>query len=80
MQRVMIFPKKTGLFDKWVEYWRVVNFSLIQKQKKLKAIVDLEDKILIKTEIEFVFEALQRREFIELELHESVLREIIKQK
>lgn len=81
MQQIDEISKdRLGLFDKWVEYWMAVHFETIRNEKKLNVVDDIDDKILIWAETELLFEALQRKEFIELELCENVLREIIKQK
>lgn len=75
-----IVKKILGLFYKKVDYMTVVHFELMRKEKKLKALADLNEKILTWALTNLTFEALQLIEFIGLELHESVLREIIKKK
>lgn len=68
------------MFDKRADYISVFHFSMICEERKLKAIAELEDKVLHLAETDLIFEALQRREFIEMEIRESVMWVIIKKK
>lgn len=57
-----------------------VTFWSIRNEKKLNVVANLEEKILIWAETNLIHEALERRELIEMELRESVLWQIIRQK
>lgn len=75
MQRVgEIAKERMGLFDSWVDYRTVIHLEVLRKEMKVKAVSDLEQTILTWTETDVISEALQRREFIDLELRECVLR------
>lgn len=53
---------------------------MLFNERRVKAMALLEHMILEWAETNIISEALQRRDFIEMELKESILRSIIKQK
>lgn len=46
--------------DKWVDYMTIVHFKMIIKEKKMKVVTELEQKILKWAEIELISKDLQR--------------------
>lgn len=64
-----------AMFDNWVDYQIVIHISVIHDERKLKVVTELEDKILQLVETDLISKALERHEFIDMELNESVLQE-----
>lgn len=64
-------------FDSWTDYLTSVHFLTIHKERSLKFVFKLEDKILNWAKTEVISESLTRREFMGMQLRESLRRFII---
>lgn len=66
-------------FDAWLDFRTVEHLIVLVNEQRVKAMAQLEKKILEWSETDLNLEALQQREWIEMELKEIILRSIIKQ-